>query len=300
MSDFITIDPNEVSTGTFHKFILGAVAPRPIAFASTNDRDGNINLSPFSFFNAFSVNPPILVFSSSRRVRDNTTKHTLDNVSETREVVINICDYAMAEQMSLSSTEYPKGVNEFEKAGFTMVDSTKVKPPRVGESPAAFECKVNDIIALGEEGGAGHLIICEVLLVHISTAILDSKGGIEPTKLDAIGRMGGNWYVRANQPAMFEIHKPMSTRGIGVDAIPDQIRSSKILSGNDLGKLGNVEVIPGEEAVDSFSDSKMMIKLKKECKDNPARYHTALHHLAKEQLEVGHVEIAWKILMQEH
>jgi len=294
----LTIDPKETATGKFHSFMLGAIAPRPIAFASTLDGQNNINLSPFSFFNAFGSNPPILIFSPARRVRDNTTKHTLENALETKEVVINICNYSMAEQMSLSSTEYPKGVNEFEKSGFTMLDSTRVAPPRVKESPASFECRVNDVIAMGSEGGAGNLIICEVLLAHISRSILDSKDEIDPVKLDAIGRMGGNWYSRANASSIFEISKPLTTLGIGVDSIPKHIRLSTILSGNDLGKLGNVEHIPSDNDVKLFSESKMMVEVKEKCIEDDVRLKTALHQLAKDQLVSNHVDLAWKILLQ--
>lgn len=298
MSKFLTIDPKKVSTAEFHGFLLGAIAPRPIAFASTIDENNNINLSPFSFFNAFSANPPILVFSPARRVRDNTTKHTLENTIETKEVVINICDYSMAEQMSLASTEYPKGVNEFEKSGFTMLESSRVAPPRVKESPASFECKVNEIIPLGNEGGAGNLVICEVLLAHISTSILDASGRILPAKLDAIGRMGGNWYTRANGPSLFEIAKPLSSQGIGVDEIPEAIRLSTLLSGNDLGKLGNVEEMPSEEEVRSYGKSQLIVELKENCEGDKERFELGLHQLAKDHLNVNHVGIAWKILLQ--
>lgn len=298
MSEYLTVDPLEVPTGVFHKYLLGAVAPRPIAFASTIDGKGQINLSPFSFFNAFSSKPPILIFSPARRVRDNTTKHTLENAIETKEVVINICNFAMAEQMSLTSTEYARGVNEFEKAGFTMVKSTKVNPPRVGESPASFECKVNEIVSLGEEGGAGNLIICEVLLAHIKTSILDGEGIIDPMKLDAIARMGENWYTRANSPSLFEISKPLTKLGIGVDALPEHIRMSKILSGNDVGKLGNVEKLPVKKEINAFGKSKMIVEVKEHCGNNKSRFQKALHHLAKEQLAAGHTDTAWKILLQ--
>ena len=298
MSAILTVDPQEVSTGVFHKYLLGTVAPRPIALASTMDVEGQINLSPFSFFNAFSAKPPILIFSPARRVRDNTTKHTLENALETKEVVINICNFDMAEQMSLSSSEYARGVNEFEKGGFTMVDSEKVNPPRVGESPASFECKVKDIVSLGKEGGAGNLIICEVVLAHIQKSILDNEGKVDPIKLDAIARMGENWYARANAQSLFEISKPLTKLGIGVDALPAHIRLSKILSGNDLGKLGNVEALPALEEITSFAASSMMQQVREECEGDKNQWVKALHHLAKEQLAAGQVEVAWKILMQ--
>lgn len=239
----ITIDPKEVSTGVLHSYLLSAVAPRPIAFASTVDVEGNVNLSPFSFFNVFSANPPILIFSPARRVRDNTIKHTLENVSATKEVVVNIVNYAMVQQASLSSTEYPKGVNEFVKAGFTEITSEMIKPPRVAEAPVQMECKVNDIIALGTEGGAGNLVICEVLKVHVCEKVLDADGKIDPEKLDAVARMGGNWYGRS-KAGMFQIPKPLQTLGIGFDNLPGDLKNSSILTGNELAMLANVEALP--------------------------------------------------------
>jgi len=231
-----------------HGYLLGAVAPRPICFASTVDGEGNVNLSPFSYFNVFSANPPIMIFSPARRVRDNSTKHTLENILKTKEVVINIVSHAMVHQVSLSSTEYAKGINEFTKAGFTEVASEKIKPPRVAEAPVQFECKVNDVIALGEEGGAGNLIIAEVVQMHIDETILDNDGKIDPVKIDTVSRLGGNWYSRA-KAGLFEVEKPIRTLGIGVDVLPESIRSSKILTGNDLGMLGNVEKLPTVEEI---------------------------------------------------
>ena len=251
LQTMISITPQEVSTAKLHSYLLSAVSPRPIAFASTMDEDGNVNLSPFSFFNVFSANPPILIFSPARRVRDNTTKHTLENVLKTKEVVINIVNFEMVQQMSLSSTEYPNGVNEFVKAGFTQVASDMVKPPRVGESPVQFECKVNDVIALGAKGGAGNLIIAEVVKLHIKESILDAEGKIDAVKIDTVARMGANWYNRSKE-GMFEVLKPIRTMGIGVDALPISIRNSTVLTGNDLGILGNSEKIPTEEEVREF------------------------------------------------
>ncbi len=251
LQSMISITPQELSTPKLHGYLLGAISPRPIAFASTVDANGNVNLSPFSFFNVFSANPPILIFSPARRVRGNTTKHSLENVLNTKEVVINMVSYDMVQQMSLSSTEYPEGVNEFVKAGFTEVPSDMVKPPRVGESKVQFECKVNEVIALGTEGGAGNLIIAEVVKLHIDESILDAEGKIDPIKIDTVARMGGNWYNRAKE-GIFEVEKPIRTMGIGVDALPESIRNSDILTGNDLGILGNVEKIPTEEEVREF------------------------------------------------
>jgi len=270
------IDPAQIPVPKLHGYLLGSVAPRPICFASTVDAQGNINLAPYSFFNVFSANPPIMVFSPARRVRDNTTKHTLENVQETGEVVINIVNYGMVEQMSLASTEYPKGVNEFVKAGFTAVASDTVAPPRVKEAPVQFECKVNDIIALGQDGGAGNLVICEVTRLHIDEAILDEHGAIDASRIDTVARMGGNWYSRARN-GMFEVEKPLRTLGVGVDALPLAIRQSRILSGNDLGKLANVETLPAEIDADT----------------NPAE---EAQRRAKELLDKGSVADAWKAL----
>jgi flavin reductase (DIM6/NTAB) family NADH-FMN oxidoreductase RutF len=237
----MTIDPKEISTGKMHSYLLGAIAPRPIAFASTIDKEGNINLSPFSFFNCFGANPPIVIFSPARRGRDNTTKHTYENVLEVPEVVINIVNYDLVQQMSLASTEYAKGVDEFIKAGLTPVASTKIKPPRVGEAPVAFECKVLQVIPTGLEGGAGNLVICEVILGHIKDEVLDTEGRIDPFKLDAVARMGGDWYCRANGEALFTVPKPIEKIGIGIDQLPEAIRKSTVLTGNDLAMLANVE-----------------------------------------------------------
>ncbi len=273
----LSINPNEISTPELHAYLLGAVAPRPICFASTVDKEGNVNLSPFSFFNVFSANPPIMVFSPARRVRGNTTKHTLENVLETEEVVINIVSYHMVQQMSLSSTEYPKGVNEFLKAGFTEVPSEVVKPPRVGESPVQFECKVREVIALGEEGGAGNLVIAEVVRLHINEDVLNVDGVIDPVKIDTVSRLGANWYSRAKN-GLFEVPKPLRTLGVGVDALPEAIRKSRILTGNDLGMLGNVEQLPESAAT-------------------KASFEEENHKKAHVLLEKGDVDAAWNILL---
>lgn len=241
----LSIDPKEISTAHLHGYLLGAVAPRPICFASTIDSQGNVNLSPFSFFNVFSANPPVMVFSPARRVRDNTTKHTLENVREVPEVVINIVTFDMVQQMSLSSTEYDRGVNEFIKSGFMQIPSEKVKPPRVAESPVQFECSVNQVIELGEAGGAGNLIVAEVVRLHLNEAILDDDGKIDPFKIDTVARLGGNWYSRSRE-GLFEVEKPIRSLGIGVDGLPDSVRLSTVLTGNDLGMLGNIEQLPAE------------------------------------------------------
>jgi flavin reductase (DIM6/NTAB) family NADH-FMN oxidoreductase RutF len=272
-------------------YLQGAVGPRPIAFASTLDQNGNPNLSPFSFFNVFSSNPPILIFSPARRVRDNTIKHTLINAEATREVVINVVNYDIVQQASLSSTEYADGVNEFEKAGLTMVPSDVVKPYRVGESPVQFECKVNDIIHLGTEGGAGNLIICEVVKIHINEAILDANGTIDQHKIDLVSRMGGNWYSRANM-GLFEVEKPLTTLGIGVDAVPDFVKESPIFDGNDLGKLGNIEAVPTEEEIAIFVKENFSIKAVLSSDDEVKKFQ-----MAKEHLDKNEVLTAWKVLL---
>ena len=283
----ISIDPTTISTAKLHSYLLSAVAPRPIAFASTIDRKGNPNLSPFSFFNVFSANPPILIFSPARRVRDNTTKHSLENVKEIDEVVINVVNHAIVQQMSLASTEYAKGVNEFEKAGFTMLKSDTVKPFRVAESPVQFECKVNEIVELGGEGGAGNLIICEVLKMHIDETVLTDDGSIDQHKLDLVARAGGSYYSRANA-GFFEIPKPLTTLGIGVDALPKKIKESSTLTGNNLGMLANVVSLPNQQDVDNFAkDNAQFVGLKT----------TEKHKFAQEFLANNDVESAWKVLL---
>ncbi|WP_420318393.1 flavin reductase family protein [Ekhidna sp.] len=292
----MTIDPKELPVPELHGHLLSAVAPRPIAFASTVDKDGHVNLSPFSFFNVFSANPPVMIFSPARRGRDNTTKHTLENVKEHTEVVINVVSYDMVQQMSLSSTEYEKGVNEFTKAGFTEVKSIRVKPPRVMESPVSFECKVTEVKSLGEQGGAGQLVICEVLLMHISDKILDENGKIHPNKIDLVSRMGGNWYARASGDAIFEVAKPLTTMGIGVDQIPDQIRTSTVLTGNHLGMLGNVESLPTEDEVKDFANEPEVRSIL-DSFDDDENIQLELHKLAADLLNDGEVDTAWKVLM---
>lgn len=292
----ITIDPSKEKTAKVHSILLGAVAPRPIAFASTVDKNGNPNLSPFSFFNAFGAHPPIMVFSPARRVRDNTTKHTLENIKETMEVVINMVNYAMVQQASLASTEYPKGVNEFVKAGFTMEPSLIVKPPRVKESPVQFECKVLQIIETGIEGGAGNLVICEAVMIHVSEDVWDAEGRIDQHKIDLVARMGGNWYCRATGDALFEVEKPLSRMGIGIDKIPEKIRHSKILSGNDLGILGNVEIIPTDEELSDINNSKEINDLLNLTENNEEK-RIRFHQKAKELISKGNVINAWKVLL---
>ena len=287
----LTIDPKEVSTAKLQGYLQSAIGPRPIAFASTLDKKGKPNLSPFSFFNIFSANPPILVFSPARRVRDNSVKHTLLNCEATGQVVINVVNFDIVQQTSLSSTEYPDGVNEFLKSGLTPIPSEVVKPYRVGESPVQFECKVIEIIALGKEGGAGNMIVCEVLKMHINESVLDESGIIDPVKIDLVSRLGGNWYSRANK-GLFEVEKPLTTLGIGVDFIPDFVKESPVFNGNDLGKLGNVESLPTEEEITIFVKQNFEVKGVLSADDEAKK-----HQLAKEYLDKNEVLTAWKVLL---
>jgi flavin reductase (DIM6/NTAB) family NADH-FMN oxidoreductase RutF len=287
----ISVTPKEISPMKLQGILQSAVAPRPIAFASTMDENGNPNLSPFSFFNVFSMVPPILIFSPSRRMRDNTTKHTLENCEATKEVVINVVNFDMVQQMSLSSTEYGDGVNEFLKAGLTQVPSDIVKPFRVLESPIQMECKVNQIIALGSEGGAGNLVICEVVKIHIHENVLDEDGKIDQHKIDLVSRLGNNWYSRANM-GLFEVEKPITSLGIGVDSIPNFIRQSSVFNGNDLGKLGNVDCLPTSEEINIFVSENFVVKGVLSSDDIDK-----IHSKAKEFLNNNDALSAWKVLL---
>ena len=287
----LTIDPKDIPVSELFGHLTGAVGPRPIAFASTVDKDGNVNLAPFSFFNVFGANPPILVYSPSRSGRDNTTKNTLDNVLEVAECTVNMVNYAMVQQMSLASTAYAKGVNEFVKAGLTELASETVTPPRVAESPVQFECKVIEVKALGDQGGAGNLVICEILKMHIDKTILTDAGAIDPLKIDQVSRMGANWYSRAKE-GLFEVPKPIAKTGIGVDQIPENIRLSDILTGNDLGMLGNVEQLPTQAQIDTFIASDALIKELVKTGDD-----LVIHKKAQELLAQKNVNNAWKILL---
>ena len=287
----LSISPKDITVAQLQGYLQGAVSPRPIAFASTMDKNGKPNLSPFSFFNVFSANPPILIFSPARRVRGNTTKHTLQNAYETKQVVINVVNYDIVQQMSLSSTEYAEGVNEFVKSGLTHIPSELVKPYRVAESPVQFECKVNEIIELGQEGGAGNLIICEVVKIHINEAVLDENGNIDQYKIDLVSRMGGNWYSRSNQ-GLFEVPKPISTLGIGVDNIPTFIKKSTVFDGNDLGMLGNIEALPSEEEIIIFVNENFAVKGVLSSDDEQK-----VHLKAKEYLNNKDILSAWKVLL---
>jgi len=288
------IVPGEVKTAQLHQYLLGAISPRPICFASTIDKEGNPNLSPYSFFNVFGSNPPTLVFSPSRRVRDNTLKHTLENIRETGEVVINVVNYAMVQQMSLSSCEYPKGVDEFEKAGFTRLASELVKPWRVAESPVQMECRVEQVIETGTEGGAGNLVICRVLMMHINDHVLDAENKIDPHKIDLVARMGGDYYCRASGSAVFEVPKPNTQLGIGMDALPPAIRNSRVLSGNDLGMLANVHELP---VIDPAFYDERLRDIIQYFAINPGEMEEELHHYAKSLLNEGKVRDAWQMLL---
>lgn len=282
----LSLNPKELTVAQVHQYLLGAVGPRPICFASTIDKSGNPNLAPFSFFNVFSANPPIAVFSPARSGRTGTTKDTYENIKEVPECVINIVNYDMVYQTSLASSPYPKGTSEFEKAGFTPEPSQLVKPFRVKESPVQLECKVNQVIELGQQGGAGNLVICEVVMIHVREDVLDANKLIDQKKIDLVARMGGNWYCRAHGDALFEIEKPLTTIGIGVDQIPAAIRNSKILTGNNLGQLGNVEHLPTKEEIESYKGSLKAFSNTEE-----------LHQYAKTLLEGGKVKEAWMALL---
>jgi flavin reductase (DIM6/NTAB) family NADH-FMN oxidoreductase RutF len=284
----------DLKTTDVQNFLQHAIAPRPICFASTIDANGNVNLSPFSFFNLFSTKPPIAIFSPARRVRDNATKHTLQNVLEVPEVVINIVSYAMVQQASLSSCEFPKGTDEFIKAGFTKELSQLVKPPRVKESPIQMECKIIEVKRLGTEGGAGNLIFAEILMMHINENILEENGKIDQRKLDLVARLGGNWYARINADNLFEVEKPHASLGIGMDNLPESIRQSKILSGNHLGQLANVHEMPFINP--SFEDEKLK-NIFQYYSLNPEDMETELHLYARELLQEGKVAEAWQVLL---
>jgi flavin reductase (DIM6/NTAB) family NADH-FMN oxidoreductase RutF len=290
------ITPGEISTKQLHAYLLGSVAPRPICFASTIDKDGNPNLSPFSFFNVFGSKPPIAVFSPARRVRDNTIKHTLENIQETKEVVINVVTYDMVQQMNISSCEYPKGVNEFVKSGFTQAPSEVVKPFRVKESPVSMECKLLQVIETGQEGGAANLIICEIVKMHIDERVLGDDLQIDPHKIDLVARMGKDFYCRASGDAVFEVPKPNLELGIGMDALPESIRNSQILSGNDLGLLANSTEIP---IVATTADDDRLRQILQDYGHDRQLLHLAQHQYAKELLSRHDIDLAWQVLLAE-
>ena len=291
-----SINPKEIEIPKLHRYLLGSIGPRPIAFASTIDSKGNINLAPFSFFNVFSANPPIMIFSPARSGRTNESKDTYNNVKEVPEVVINVVTHEMVHQMSLASSPYDSDVSEFEKAGFTSLASDMITPPRVKESPVQFECKVNEVIELGDQGGAGNLIICEVLRIHLKESLLDQNEMIDQHKIDLVSRMGGNWYCRADKNSMFEIQKPITTCGIGFDSLPKDIRNSSILSGNDLGQLAGIEQLPNETDVNEYKLlelSELFLSLE----EDAVQLEIEIHKRAQDLLKRNLLEEAWLTLL---
>ena len=290
----LTLNLKDLQPVVAQNYLQHAIAPRPIAFASTVSANGDVNLSPFSFFNLFSSNPPVVIFSPARRVRNNTIKHTLENVMAVPEVVINIVDYPMVQQMSLASCEYGDGINEFEKAGFTMVQSTMVKPPMVKESKIKLECKVLEIKHLGNEGGAGNLVIAEVLMMHIDESILNEKGFIDQTKIELVARLGGDWYVKCDSESMFMVPKPNTALGMGVDALPEGIRTSKVLTGNHLGMLANVTSMP---EINPAFEQEDLTRIVHYYSLNPGDMETETHKLAARLLNENKVDDAWQVLL---
>jgi len=291
-----TIDPKDIKIPQLHRYLLGAVGPRPIAFASTIDKDGIANLAPFSFFNAFSANPPILVFSPARSGRTNTNKDTYNNIKTLPEVVINVVNYDLVHQMSLASSPYPSSTDEFIKSGLTPLDSECIKPYRIKESPVQFECKVNQVIELGDQGGAGNLIICEVLRIHVDEEILDDNQMIDQHKIDLVSRMGGNWYCRADENSMFEIPKPITTCGIGYDELPEDIRKSEVLTANNLGQLAGIESLPNETDVNEYKLielSELFLSLD----EDATQLEIEIHKRAKLLLEKNNLDEAWLTLL---
>jgi flavin reductase (DIM6/NTAB) family NADH-FMN oxidoreductase RutF len=292
----LNVIPSQLKVSEIHQYMLDSIAPRPIAFVSTIDKDGHVNLSPFSFFNAFGANPPILIFSPALRGRDGATKNTLDNIKDIKECVVNIVDYKMVQQMSLASTEYPKGVNEFVKAGLTEEKSELVKPPRVKEAPVQMECIVKEVISTGEKGGAGQLVICEIVMMHINEDVIGDDGRIDPIKIDQVARMGGNWYSRAAK-GLFSIPKPLTTLGIGVDQLPASIKNSSILTGNDLGILGNSERTPSQEEISEFKNREDVKSFLSALEGDAENLTTAVHIAAHKLLSENKINDAWLLLM---
>ena len=294
--DCVTFNPQELETRQLHPLLLDGIAPRPIAFASTVDVEGRPNLAPFSFFNVFSANPPVLIFSPARRGKDNTTKHTLENVLKVPEVVVNLVDYAMVQQCSLASGDFAEGVSEFEKAGLTPVASETVKPFRVAESPVQLECKVLRVDPLGDGPGAGQLVVCEITRVHVRREVLGVDGRPDAHLLDLVGRCGGNWYVRAAGEALFEVAKPLAAPGIGFDALPEEVRSSTAFDRNALAQLAAVSELPDETDVNEHKLIELS-ELYMDLEDDPAALEQALHARAAEELARGEVRQAWMTLL---
>lgn len=287
-----SFSPSDITAQRLHQLLLGSIGPRPIAFASTVDAEGRPNLSPFSFFNVFGVNPTTLIFSPSRRGRDNTTKDTFDNVKVVPEVAINVVTYEMVNQASLASTEYPKGVDEFAKAGFTKLPSEKISPYRVAESPVQIECKVRDIMETGQGGGAANLVICEIVMLHVRESVLAEDGLIDQEKIRLVGRMGRDWYCKAFGDGIFEVEKPLGKIGIGIDALPEHVRHSHILSGNDLGRLGNLQHLPAREEIEGLKGQEDIRAILQ-----TPDYQDQIHLKAKEMIRQGKVYDALKLLL---
>lgn len=290
-----SFDAAALSTSQLHQYLQHAIAPRPIALVSTVDAKGKVNLSPFSFFNLFSTNPPVCIFSPSRRVRDNTTKHTLENLREVPECVIHVVTYAMVQQTSLASTEYAKGVNEFEKAGFTQLASEMVRPPRVAESPVQLECRVRQIIALGDGPGAGNLVLAEIIRIHIDEAMMDAEGNILQQKLDLVARLGGDWYASIGEENLFKVPKPVSGQGIGMDRLPAYVRGSAVLTGNELAQLANVAVLPGHHEVAAYLSAQT--KMAAQLQAFPEGRLSFIHHRARRLIQKDNLEEAWLSLL---
>ena len=296
MSATVTYKPEELDARKLHGCLLGGVAPRPIAFVSTVDGQGRVNLAPFSYFNVFSANPPLVVFSPARRGRDATTKHTWDNVQEVGEVVVNLVDHALVHACSLASTDFAEGVDEFVKAGLTALPSEAVRPPRVAESPVQLECKVVKLESLGEQGGAGQLVFAEIVRMHFRAHVLNEAGVPDATKLDLVGRCGGDHYVRAHGDALFTVPKPLGVMGMGVDALPEDIRTSRVLTGNHLAMLGGAETMPDETEVNEHKLLELA-EVFMDHEDDGTALESALHHMAAELLDKGMVDEAWKTLL---
>lgn len=295
MSQIRSLDPTNMSIPDLQFCLQHGIAPRPICFVSTINKQGQINLSPFSFFNLFSTNPPVCIFSPARRVRDNTIKHSLENVMEIPEAVINIVNYSMVQQTSLASTEYPKGINEFEKAGFTMEASDIVRPPRVLESPMQLECKITEIKPLGTGPGAGNLVFAEIIRIHLREEILNDQGQIDQAKIDLVARLGANWYLRVTAENLFEVEKPLRTIGIGVDQLPESVRLSEILTGNDLGRLGNMQQLPTQKQLSELMSLPEIIAIFN-AGLNKAQCHKALHLYAQKCIQENKLDKALAIL----
>lgn len=288
-------NPDQLPIPQLANLLTAAIGPRPIALASTVDSEGNANLSPFSFFNAFGTNPPILIFSPARRGRDNTTKHTYENLKQVPEVVINVVTYDMVHQVSLASSDYPRGTNEFRKAGFTMIPSLRVKPPRVGESPVQFECQVQQVIETGDQAAAGNLVICRVVAIHVDNKIQRPDGSIDPLKTDLVGRLGDDFYCRASGDALFRIPKPAAKPGIGVDSLPPHVLESEILKGNHIGQLGNSISMPTALQLEEAKKLAEVVAIEREQHETPAK-REAYHRLVRKKIETGEVSTALNIL----